>query len=878
MSTRAAVAVIGAGASGTLAAAHLARAAATAQTPLDILLIDPAPPGQGLAYCTDDPRHRLNVPAQGMSAWPDDPAHFLRWLRRHVALDYPAGGFAPRLHYAQYLAHVLDQASRAAPDVQVQHVASRVTDLRRHGSRTRITLSDGTSRAVDAAVLALGYGQPSTEWAPPALREWSRFVADPWRVTDPPAVRHGEDIVVVGASLTAADMVQRWGREGVRVHVVARHGMLPLPHAPAPSAPLELNPGEPSPAELRRFVFRAVRDADGDWRAVVDGLRPHTQRVWRTWNDRQRRTFLDSMMRHWDRVRHRIDPTLHEWLQLRRTDGSLVVHAASVVDAEVRDDRMAVTLSDGTVVRAAVVLNCTGTCTGISLNNDPLLLNLLSSGLARPGPLDLGFATDEHGRLATADAAAVNVWTLGPLRRGELWESTAVPEIRGQAAALAQQVLAALPSRHVHRRPRDPYGLPISASSSAAAAYTEALGRILRVQSGAETLLADAVRDDPGFALGQAVLALLGTEWGVQVDADAALSAAESRAARADERERRFVEVAAARVREPGPESAAALLTYIHEYPEDALAVSLAVPTIAFGGATEIPAEAWALVDGLAPAYGEDWWYLGLLAFIRQEQDRFAEAAHLSVRALSIEPSAGHAVHAKAHVHYETGDHRAGLSWLDQWIDTCGARASHRAHFSWHAALHELALCDDEAVLRRYRAQLSAGTVTGVRALVDSASLLWRMRVVGGASHPGMPELLAGMPEDLLTRPATPFIALHAAVALAAVDDCRRLAQLRRWSRGHTNEVFAQTITGLVDALSDVVHGATDRATDVLAGLSGLDRVGGSAAQREIVAETLLFCAIDSGNHAMADEILAQRLARRDSPRDRRRLQQLHSV
>src|SRR4051812_48214863 len=109
MSTTPVVAIVGAGASGTLTAAHLATAAAAAATPVEILLVDPDAPGRGLAYRTTDPRHRLNVPAKNMSAWPDEPGDFLRWLRRHVAVDFPEGGYAPRLHYAQYLAGVLER-------------------------------------------------------------------------------------------------------------------------------------------------------------------------------------------------------------------------------------------------------------------------------------------------------------------------------------------------------------------------------------------------------------------------------------------------------------------------------------------------------------------------------------------------------------------------------------------------------------------------------------------------------------------------------------------------------------------------------------------------------------------------------------------------
>lgn len=49
------VAVVGAGANGTLATAHLATTAAAAATPVEILLVDPDVPGRGLAYGTTDP-------------------------------------------------------------------------------------------------------------------------------------------------------------------------------------------------------------------------------------------------------------------------------------------------------------------------------------------------------------------------------------------------------------------------------------------------------------------------------------------------------------------------------------------------------------------------------------------------------------------------------------------------------------------------------------------------------------------------------------------------------------------------------------------------------------------------------------------------------
>ena len=256
-------------------AAHLAAAAGAAQRPLDLILIDPDPPGRGLAYRTTDPRHRLNVPAKGMSAWPADPLHFVRWLRRHVAVDIAEGAFAPRMHYAQYLVDVLERAVGDNPGVRLDQLANRVTDLRVHGNRLRIGLDDGTSRPADAVVLAMGHGQPSVAWAPPELARSLRFVTDPWRSRSVPQLRRGDEVVLVGAGLTAADMAQSYARDGIRVHVVSRHGMLPLPHATAPQPPHDPGPLElpTSLTQARRLVFDTIRAAGGDWRRAVDGLR-----------------------------------------------------------------------------------------------------------------------------------------------------------------------------------------------------------------------------------------------------------------------------------------------------------------------------------------------------------------------------------------------------------------------------------------------------------------------------------------------------------------------------------------------------------------------------------------------------------------------------
>ena len=85
------------------------------------------------------------------------------------------------------------------------------------------------------------------------------------------------------------------------------------------------------------------------------------------------------------------------------------------------------------------IVACTGQ--GGPLSADPLLASLLDAGAVRPDPLGLGLDCDEHGHPLGRDG---RVWpeltVIGALRRGQLWESTAVPELRAQAHAAAAQL------------------------------------------------------------------------------------------------------------------------------------------------------------------------------------------------------------------------------------------------------------------------------------------------------------------------------------------------------------------------------------------------------------------------------------------------------
>ena len=910
---RSRVAVVGAGPAGTLVAAALARLGERS-TGLEVLLVDDdAGDGRGTAFSTSCPEHLLNVRARDLSARPDVVGDFVDWVRAHHDPSAGPDDFLPRGWYGDYLAGLQAGLLEDAGGVRVRRVTVGALGVQETGEgearTTSLVLRSGERIAVDAVVLAVGTERPGLDWAPPTLLTSDRLVADPWR---PGALERRTDatpgtVLVVGTGLTMADVALSVAADGERVVALSRRGRLPLPHsaerrAPRPSAALIAAIGDQValPRErVERLVHEHLVDGArrGDWRPAMDGLRPLTALLWQRMPQDERRTLMREGIPAWEVHRHRMPPATASALARLRREGRLEVRRGEVADVEaLPDGRLLVALADGGRLVVDRVVNATGPEREVSRSRNPVVVDLLASGLGTPGPLGMGLATDPGGRLLGRRTAPA-VWAVGALRRGELWETTAVPELRSQAVSVAAQVVARLrarasgtglgtgaPSSAPTRlpsgdgrtpRPVDRHGNPLTTTAEAAAAFDRGLLRVLRVQSGAEEAFAEAVRLDEGFALGHAALALVTHELGSSGDPAAALATARATLDhRATERERSLVDVVTRRLHGTRLDGDRALRAHVDAFPRDGLAVSVAVPTIAFSGVTDLQHEAWALVESLRPAWGDDWFHAGLLAFVRQEQGRYDEADRLATRSLEREPGAGHAVHARTHVFYETGAHAEGLGWLDGWIRGGGLEASHRAHFAWHAALHELALGSVEDLRRRYDAQLAPPVVSGVRALVDSASLLWRCRVTGSWDD-DLPvrAVLDSVDDRLLAQPTTPFTAMHAAVALAAARDVAGLARLRAHAAARPHPVMRDVVVALCDALTAVAEERWDDAVRTLRLLGPwVAQLGGSDAQREVVEETLLLALVRAGRCAEARRLLEARLDRRPSPIDARRL------
>jgi uncharacterized NAD(P)/FAD-binding protein YdhS len=85
------------------------------------------------------------------------------------------------------------------------------------------------------------------------------------------------------------------------------------------------------------------------------------------------------------------------------------------------------------------VICCAGPLLDYGRISTPLVQQLRADGCLTPDTLRLGISTDTTGALLGAGGQPSAGWlyTLGASRRPAYFESTAVPELRQQAAALA---------------------------------------------------------------------------------------------------------------------------------------------------------------------------------------------------------------------------------------------------------------------------------------------------------------------------------------------------------------------------------------------------------------------------------------------------------
>ncbi|AZO48895.1 MAG: FAD-dependent oxidoreductase [Mesorhizobium sp.] len=436
------IVIVGGGASGVVLAAHLLK---SPNPDLRVALIERRPHfGQGMAYSTLLSAHVLNVNASGMSAYADDPTNFARWvLDRGLAQPDQGPFYAPRSLYARYLKDLLDELeARERDSGRLRLIREESLSISPTPSGVEVALVNGISVVGHLAVLATGHDEQPGAFQGRAIRMGSE--AD--TALDPEAT-----VLVLGTGLSMVDAFLSLEQRGHRGEIIAvsRRGLLPSPHRKG--NPIKLDVADiPLGTQLSYFVgwfrnlIRENQKAGGDWRDVVDGLRPFNQKIWQNWPSSAKRRFVEHTKAWWDIHRHRIAPEVYARVTEAVRSGRIRLVAGRVVEIEleftVRIQQRGTQALE--TLEVARIYDCMGIARDISKTSNGVVRSLVERGLARPDPLHLGLDVTANCELVAADGTVSSkILAIGPLTRGTFFEIDAIPDIRVQCAKLSKQLL-----------------------------------------------------------------------------------------------------------------------------------------------------------------------------------------------------------------------------------------------------------------------------------------------------------------------------------------------------------------------------------------------------------------------------------------------------
>ncbi len=304
------------------------------------------------------------------------------------------------------------------------------------------------------------------------------------------------------------------------------------------------------------------------------------------------------------------------------------------------------------------------------------------------------------------------------------------------------------------------------------------------------------------------------------------------------------------------------------EFPRDILAIQLAQLGDFFHGYSLSLRDRVARVlphwSRDVPGYG---FVLGMYAFGLEEAGEYARAEAAGREATALNPQDGWAVHAVAHVMEMTGRASDGMRWLRDTADGWAPGSLFGYHNWWHLALFHLEAGERDQALRLYDDKVATSGFNQALELIDGAALLWRLTLLGHDVGTRWADVAARWRHRVQDGHYA-FNDLHAMMAFVATGDAaaqdlllRRLEAVAA-DRG-TNAMMTREV-GLPACQGLAAFGRGDhaRAIDLLMPLRAYAaRFGGSHAQRDVFAWTLIEAAIRGGNRAMVEALLAERTA-----------------
>ncbi|MGL2965023.1 FAD/NAD(P)-binding protein [Flavobacterium sp. XGLA_31] len=455
------IGIIGAGFSGTMTAVQLIE---KSTTPCEIIVINERETlNKGFAYNPYSDKHLLNVIAGKMSAFPDNQDHFLDWVMERESFSDKdrtliANSFLPRKLYGEYLVSVWNTYLKIAQtkNITVTVIDSFVVDLDPREESVQLWLDNNQMLTVDECVIASGNLVPrNPRIKNPDFYQSPNYFQNPWKADSVQNTNPDLPVLIVGNGLTMVDTVVGLMEQGFKndIYSISPNGFNILPHRHNGlkyTKLIEELREDMSLFDLVKLVhkhIKAVREYGATAEPVIDSLRPFTQNLWKRFSTEEKSIFMSRLRHLWGVARHRIPIHTHDKLQQLRIDGKLKISSGRLLNFTEDQNVITVEYFDKKehvvkTLKVSRIINCTGPETDLMNVEKSFLKNCLLKGILTQDSLKLGIVTNtDTFQIINAEGKThSHLFTIGGNLKGELWESTAVNELRRQAENLVGQL------------------------------------------------------------------------------------------------------------------------------------------------------------------------------------------------------------------------------------------------------------------------------------------------------------------------------------------------------------------------------------------------------------------------------------------------------
>lgn len=421
--------IIGGGVSGTLLAINLIK-----NNPdnlvINIIEKDKDKFNLGVAYHTSEITHLLNVRAIGMSIFKDEPEHFINWLNDN-GYEYTKTDFVPRMIFGEYVQHYYNLYTKNT-NVKVNVIFDEVVNLHKldkwHVELTTQTLTS------DKVVLALGHISIA-EMDMLKYSNISKYFRTPWVNNIFDSIEPTDEVLMIGSGLTADDIILSLNKRNHKgkIYCISRRGLQPFSHQIFDPYPSFFSEIEGKDINQIFSIVRSHLKIAKEPRAVIDSLRPFTQTIWKSLSNEDKSRFLRHLNPLWNVIRHRMPESTYQTLSNMESKNRLEFLSGRINSIS-EDNRITIKYNDKNQqkeITVDAIINCIGPESNYKRIKMPLISNLLDNHIIENNDNGITIKVNDY-------KIKDGLYVIGPLLKGELFEATAVPEIRVQAEELSK--------------------------------------------------------------------------------------------------------------------------------------------------------------------------------------------------------------------------------------------------------------------------------------------------------------------------------------------------------------------------------------------------------------------------------------------------------